>query len=76
MNHKGIDYLVLATATPGLWEWQFQIGDTVKTGKTEAKLGLLAVRRVQLRINRELNKFARTSLKSDRQQRKLPQQFD
>jgi hypothetical protein len=67
MNHKGIDYLVLATATPGLWEWQFQIGDTVKTGKTEAKLGLLAVRRV-LRINRELNEFGRTSLMSDRQQ--------
>ena len=68
MNHKGIDYLVLATTRPGLWEWQFRIGDTVKTGKTEAKLGLLAIRRVQLRINRELNEFARTSLKSDRQQ--------
>jgi hypothetical protein len=57
MNHKGIDYSVLATATPGVWKWH-----AVKTGTTEAKLNLLAIRRVQLRINRELKEFARTSL--------------
>jgi hypothetical protein len=62
MNHKGIDYSVLATATPGVWKSQFQIGDAVKTGTTEAKLNLLAIRRVQLRIDRELKEFARTSL--------------
>jgi hypothetical protein len=61
MNHKGIDYLVQTTATPGRWKWQFQIGDTVKTGTTEAKLDLLAIRRVQLRINRELTEFVRMS---------------
>ena len=33
-----------------------QIGQTIKTGKTEAKINLLAIRRVQLRIDRELKK--------------------
>jgi hypothetical protein len=73
MNHKGIDYLLQTTETPGLWKWQFQIGDTVKTGRTEAKLDLLAIRRVQLLIDRELAEFARTSLMSDRKQQKLRQ---
>jgi hypothetical protein len=55
MIHKGVEYTVTLTA-PGVWKWQFRIGDKVKTGKTEAKLHLLAIRRVQLRIDRELKK--------------------
>ncbi|WP_043162604.1 hypothetical protein [Bradyrhizobium sp. Ai1a-2] len=58
MIHKGIEYTVTPIA-PGVWKWQFQIGDTIKTGKTEAKLQLLAIRRVQLRIDRELKKASR-----------------
>jgi len=64
MNHKGIEYTVAATATPGVWKWQFRIGDEVKTGKTETKINLLAIRRVQLRIDRELKKAARDQLSS------------
>jgi hypothetical protein len=59
MNHKGVEYTVAATATPGIWKWQFRIGDEVKTGMTESKINLLAIRRVQLRIDRELKKAAR-----------------
>jgi hypothetical protein len=55
MIHKGVEYTV-TLAAPGVWNWQFRIGDKVKTGKTEAKLHLLAIRRVQLRIDRELKK--------------------
>jgi hypothetical protein len=58
MIHKGIEYTVTAAA-PGVWKWQFRIGDRVVTGKTEARLNLLAIRRVQLRIDRELKKAAR-----------------
>ena len=54
MTHKGVDYTVAMTTTPGIWKWQFQIGEKVKTGKTETRIGLLAVRRVQLRIDRAL----------------------
>jgi hypothetical protein len=47
---------VAVTAVPSIWKWQFQIGDAVKTGKTETRINLLAIRRVQLRIDRELKK--------------------
>ncbi|MCC8956845.1 hypothetical protein H8B02_26445 [Bradyrhizobium sp. Pear77] len=54
MIHKGVEFSV-TQLMPGVWKWHFQIGDRVFTGKTEAKLDLLAIRRVQLRIDRELN---------------------
>jgi hypothetical protein len=67
MIHKGVDFTV-TQAAPGVWKWQFRIGDKVKTGKTEAKLHLLAIRRVQLRIDRELKRAAeaRQSLDPER----------
>ena len=57
MMHRGVEFTVTMSA-PGLWQWQFRIGDTVKTGKTETNIRLLAIRRVQLRIDRELKKAA------------------
>ena len=58
MIHKGVEYTVTAAA-PGIWKWQFRIGERVVNGKTEARLQLLAIRRVELRIDRELKKTAR-----------------
>jgi hypothetical protein len=58
MVHKGIEYTVALTAIPSVWKWQFRIGDQVKTGRTETRIDLLAIRRVQLRIDRELKKAA------------------
>ena len=58
MIHKGVEY-TLTPVAPGVWKWQFRIGDRVISGKTEAKLNLLAIRRIQLRIDRELKKAAR-----------------
>lgn len=55
MKYKGVEYTLTAGA-PGMWKWQFSIGERVVSGKTEAKLQLLAIRRVQLRIDRELRK--------------------
>jgi hypothetical protein len=59
MTHKGIDYSIAMTTTPGIWKWQFQIGEKLKTGRTETSLSLLAIRRVQLRIDRELKSAER-----------------
>jgi hypothetical protein len=56
MNHRGVEYTVTMTTVPGVWKWQFRIGDEVKTGRTETRIDLLAIRRVQLRIDRELKK--------------------
>ena len=54
MNHRGIEFTVAKTATPGVWQWQFRIGNKVKSGKTETKIDLLAIRRVQLRIGSKI----------------------
>lgn len=58
MIHRGIEFTITQLMA-GVWQWRFQIGDRVFTGKTEAKLDLLAIRRVQLRIDRELNNLGR-----------------
>ncbi len=57
MRHRGVEYTV-TQAAPGVWQWQFRIGDAVISGKTETNIRLLAVRRVQLQIDRELKKAA------------------
>ena len=54
MIHKGVEYSVIATADPEVWEWRFQIGDRVKTGRTQTKLAALAARRVQSKIDAAL----------------------
>ena len=59
MDHRGVEFTVAKTATPGIWQWQFRIGEQVRSGKTETKIDLLAIRRVQLRIDRELKAAAR-----------------
>jgi hypothetical protein len=59
MTHKGVEYTLTRSESPGFWNWQFRIGDLVRSGKTEAKLSLLAMRRVQLKIDRELKHTAR-----------------
>jgi hypothetical protein len=59
MNYRGIEYSVATTTTPGIWKWQFRIGDEIKTGKTETRISMLAIRRVQLRIDRALKLVAR-----------------
>lgn len=59
MNHRGVEFSVAKTAIQGVWQWQFRIGDKLKTGKTETRIDLLAVRRVQSRIDRELRALGR-----------------
>jgi hypothetical protein len=58
MNYRGVEFNLTKTTVPGVWKWQFRIGHEIKTGKTETKIDLLAVRRVQSRIDRELRKIA------------------
>ena len=54
MIYKGVEYTVVATAEPDIWEWRFQIGDKVKTGRTQTRLAALAARRVQSKIDAAL----------------------
>lgn len=59
MIHRGIEFTVVATEAPGIWRWQFTINGERKTGRTEARLQLLAIRRVKLRIDRALTQARR-----------------
>jgi hypothetical protein len=66
MSYKGVEFTVSMTGNPDVWQWQFQIGSATKSGKTEAKLELLAVRRIQSQIDRELRKLARATNEAPR----------
>jgi hypothetical protein len=59
--HKGIQYTIAATAEPDVWRWRFQIGDTVRTGRTQTRLAELAARRVQAKIDTVLRALASPS---------------
>ena len=58
MIHKGIQYTIAATAEPDIWRWRFQIGDVVRTGRTQTRLAELAARRVQAKIDAALRALA------------------
>jgi hypothetical protein len=62
MKHKGVEYTVVPSITPGVWTYEFRVGDEVRTGKTSTTISLLAIRRVQLQINRVLNAVARKAM--------------
>ena len=53
MKRKGVEFSLMQVG-PGLWKWQFQIGETVRTGNTQTHLMGMAVHRVQQKIDREL----------------------
>ena len=66
MIYKGVEYTVVATAEPDIWEWRFQIGDNVKTGRTQTRLAALAARRVQSKIDAALRAAKLSAPKQDR----------
>ncbi|MGC2774727.1 MAG: hypothetical protein WA418_03720 [Bradyrhizobium sp.] len=54
MIHRGVQYTVAATAEPDIWEWRYEFGDRVKTGRTQTRLAALAARRVKSKIDAAL----------------------
>jgi hypothetical protein len=63
--HKGIQYCVAATVEPDVWQWHFQIGEHVKTGKTRTRLGAMAARRVQMKIDAVLRTAGPSTAQAD-----------
>ena len=66
MIYKGVEYTVVATAEPDIWEWRFQIGETARTGRTQTRLAALASRRVQSKIDAALRAAKLSPPKQDR----------
>ena len=52
--YRGVPYSVAPTVEPDVWQWQFQIGNDVKAGKTRTRLAAMAARRVQSKIDAAL----------------------
>jgi len=59
--YRGVPYSVAPTIEPDVWQWQFQIGDNVKTGKTRTRLAAMAARRVQSKIDAALKEAGAAS---------------
>ena len=58
MEHKGVTFSInREVAEPDIWRYNFQIGPGTRRGKVRARLELLAIRRVQLYIDRELKRL-------------------
>ena len=53
MNRKGGEFTV-SQADEDWWNWQFKIGETVRTGNTQTPLMGMAAHRVHQKIDREL----------------------
>jgi hypothetical protein len=64
--YKGVEYTVVATAEPDVWEWQFRLGDKLKTGRTQTRLAALATRRVQSKIDAALRAAKSASSSPDK----------
>jgi hypothetical protein len=57
MRHRGVEFSVeQVSEREDVWIWRFKIAGEVRTGKTATKLRLMAIRRVQSAIDRELKK--------------------
>jgi hypothetical protein len=52
--YRGIQYSVVATADADIWEWRYEMGAQVKSGKTQTRLAALAARRVRSKIDAAL----------------------
>lgn len=65
MIHRGVPYSVATTVEPDVWQWQFQIGDDVKAGKTRTRLGAMAARRVQSKIAAALKEAGTATVGQD-----------
>ncbi|MBR0930541.1 hypothetical protein JQ561_28360 [Bradyrhizobium diazoefficiens] len=52
--HRGIRYSLRPNAAPGYWRYAYAIGGKVHSGRVQGRLALLAIRRVQMRIDRDM----------------------
>jgi hypothetical protein len=67
--YRGVQYIVAATAEPDIWLWRFQIGDAVRSGRTQTRLAALATRRVQSKIDTALKELGSRSMTDDNRER-------
>ena len=52
--HRGVHYSLKRNAAPGYWRYTYALGDKVHSGRVQGRLPLLAIRRVKMRIDRDM----------------------
>lgn len=52
--HRGVHYSLKRNGAPGYWRYAYAIGSRVRTGRVQGRLSLLAIRRVTMRIDRDM----------------------
>jgi len=52
--HRGVQYTIIATAEPDIWEWRYELDNSIKSGRTQTRLAALAARRVRCKIDAAL----------------------
>ncbi|MBR0817882.1 hypothetical protein [Bradyrhizobium liaoningense] len=52
--HRGVRFSLKRNAAPGYWRYAYAFGDRVVSGRVQGRLPLLAIRRVQMRIDRDM----------------------
>jgi len=62
MNRRGVEFSLMQVEE-NLWRWEFQVGDTVTTGKTRTRLKGMAARKAQQRIDAALKTAHALALK-------------
>jgi hypothetical protein len=52
--HRGVHFSLKPNAAPGYWRYAYAVGDRARTGRVQGRLPLLAIRRVQMCIDRDM----------------------
>ena len=52
--HRGVHYSLKRNAAPGYWRYTYALGDKLHSGRVQGRLPLLAIRRVTMRIDRDM----------------------
>lgn len=52
--HRGIHISLTRNAAPGFWRYAYALRDRIRSGRVRGRLPLLAIRRVQMRIDRDM----------------------
>jgi hypothetical protein len=52
--HRGVHFSLERNTAPGYWRYAYTIHDKVRSGRVQGRLPLLAIRRVHMRIDRDM----------------------
>jgi len=52
--YRSIHFTLERNSAPGYWRYTYAVGDKVRSGRVQGRLPQLAIRRVKMRIDRDM----------------------